>query len=320
LPGSSPATGADGAATATGPVMLKARRGGAKAPRDPQAVQEELGEGQPLEGAVRSRMESAFGMDFSQVRTHTGTTAARLSNEFNARAFTAGRHVAFGAGEYKPGTIIGDALIAHEIAHVVQQEGARSSDKSTRRVDNDCRSLETDADQSAVGALISLWGKTKDNLKDIARHARPRLQSGLTLARCCPTQTVTMSGAQCGAKYGAIGTYCYSGANNWWFKEKVVMGSPNTCVPGATINQTTTPFQASGNCVSDEIFNFNGPPAKVAPCKIVTNQTVFTGPSKAEVENCKYNNEQIVEVTKIGSTSGKVITSSAGESTHCTWP
>lgn len=139
----------------------------------------------------------------------------------------------------------------------------------------------------------------------------------------CPIQTVTMSGAKCGAEYGAVGKYCYSGATRWWFKEKVVMGSPKTCVPRATIDQTSTPFQESANCVRDEIMNQNGPPSSVAPCEIVTKQTVFTGPTKDDVEKCKYNNEQIVKVTVTkGSSpkSGKVVTTSAGVSTDCDWP
>lgn len=135
----------------------------------------------------------------------------------------------------------------------------------------------------------------------------------------CPTQTVTMSGAMCGAEYGAIGRYCYSGANRWWFKERVTMGSPNTCAPGATIDQTTTPFQASGNCVSDRITNLNGPPSRHAPCRVVTNQTVFTGPTQATVEQCQYSNAQVVEVTGTPTTGGQVITTSAGVSTSCNW-
>jgi hypothetical protein len=137
----------------------------------------------------------------------------------------------------------------------------------------------------------------------------------------CPPQAVTMTGAKCGKKYGAVGEYCYSGAKNWFFKEKVVNGSPNTC-DTSPIDQTTTPFQSKTGCVIDKIFNFNGPPAVRAPCKDVTDQTVFTGPTKAEVEKCQYKNTQIIEVTDSGSTpkSGKVITSSAGVSADCEWP
>lgn len=153
-----------------------------------------------------------------------------------------------------------------------------------------------------------------------SRGATPTSKTdGGTHAATCPTQTVTMSGAACGSDYGAVGRYCYSGANGWWFKERVTMGSGNTCVPGATINQTTTPFQASANCVSDAIVDHNGPPSAVAPCRIVTNQTVFAGPTRATVEQCQYSNAQVIEVTRTGTTGGRVTTSSAGVSTHCDW-
>src|SRR4030095_10413907 len=73
-------------------------------------------------------------------------------------------------------------------------------------------------------------------------------------AKKCPTQTVSMSGAQCGAQYGAVGRYCYSGLAGWWFKERVVNGSPNTC-DTSPISQTTTPIQSTNGCVSDLIFD-----------------------------------------------------------------
>jgi len=112
-------------------VQAKAKSGGVKRGNDPHAIQQELGEGQPLAWDVRGRMESAFGMNFSHVRTHTDATATEASNRVNARAFTVGNHVAFGNGEYQPGTMMGDALIAHELAHTVQQGGSGGSvDKS----------------------------------------------------------------------------------------------------------------------------------------------------------------------------------------------
>ncbi len=132
----------------------------------------------------------------------------------------------------------------------------------------------------------------------------------------CPTQVVTMGSPLCGRVYGATATYCYPGSTNWWFKERVVMGSPNTCVPGATINQTTTPFQAGAtSCIQDLIHNQNGPPSSVAPCSIVTNQTVFAGPTRAQVNMCQYQNVQRIDVTA-GPLFG-VTTTSAGVSATC---
>jgi hypothetical protein len=165
-------------------IFFKEREGGAKQPDDPRAVQAELGEGRPLESGVRSRMQTAFGMDFTHVRAHTDSTAAALSDRMNARAFTVGRHVAFGAGEYQPGTLDGDALIAHELAHVVQQRDAGETVTPMEAGDAGYNALEGDADKSAVGAMASLWVGTKGRLKNIAQYAIPRLRSGISLARC----------------------------------------------------------------------------------------------------------------------------------------
>jgi len=117
------------------------------------------------------------------VRIHRDTKATRLSADLNARAFTIGNDVAFGAGEYQPGTPIGDALIAHELAHVVQQ-GTASSSGPLAKSASDSEPLEEDADVSAVRVVVSLWSRAKAGLANIARTAIPALKSGLRLQRC----------------------------------------------------------------------------------------------------------------------------------------
>jgi hypothetical protein len=183
--------GVKGLISSIGSISFKDSNGGARAPADPLAVQAELGEGQHLESAVRYSMESAFGMDFAQVRTHTDSTAGRLSDHFNARAFTVGEHVAFGTGEYKPGTIVGDALIAHELAHVVQQGGAYASSELMQVGVADHENLEAGADESALGAVASLWSGTKETFVDVTKNTTPRLRSGLRLQRCATSRTVS---------------------------------------------------------------------------------------------------------------------------------
>ncbi|GAA0603271.1 hypothetical protein GCM10010174_19520 [Kutzneria viridogrisea] len=66
-------------------------------------------------------MEGALAADFSGVRVHTGPTAQQAASALRAHAFTSGTDIMFGAGEYRPGTLSGDRLIAHELTHVVQQ-------------------------------------------------------------------------------------------------------------------------------------------------------------------------------------------------------
>ncbi len=88
------------------------------------AIQREQGKGKGLDGKTRTAMEGAFGVDFSGVRIHTGSSADRLNRTIQARAFTTGRDVFFRKGEYQQANTEGQELLAHELTHVVQQRGA----------------------------------------------------------------------------------------------------------------------------------------------------------------------------------------------------
>jgi Domain of unknown function (DUF4157) len=88
--------------------------------------------GSPLDPGVRARMEMAFGSDFGAVRIHRGGEADRLSCSLQARAFTTGPDIFFTSGAYQPGTLSGQALLAHELTHVVQQ-GASAARSATER-------------------------------------------------------------------------------------------------------------------------------------------------------------------------------------------
>lgn len=170
-----------------GQLFFKARAGGARDKDvDPEEIKSHLGSGQALDARLKSRMEGAFGHDFSRVRVHANTQAAVLTSSLNARAFTVGTDVGFAAGEYKPGTLIGDALIAHELAHVVQQGDSTRNTAAPMKKETGANSdvLEQDADESAVGAVASIWGGVKHGLTKVSRKAMPRLKSGLQLQRC----------------------------------------------------------------------------------------------------------------------------------------
>ena len=80
--------------------------------------------GRPLEPSVRGEMEARFGHDFSSVRVHTDGRATESAQAVNAKAYTVGSDVVFGAGRYTPTTPEGSRLLAHELAHTVQQRGA----------------------------------------------------------------------------------------------------------------------------------------------------------------------------------------------------
>jgi hypothetical protein len=78
--------------------------------------------GQPLDSATRNFFEPRFGTDFGAVRVHTGSKAAESARAVNARAFTRGRDIFFGASEFKPDSTTGRMLIAHELVHTIQQK------------------------------------------------------------------------------------------------------------------------------------------------------------------------------------------------------
>jgi len=79
------------------------------------------GLGNPLPPGIRAFMEERFGVDFSNVRIHADSEAARMARALNAEAFTYGRDIYFGEGRYRPETTEGKRLLAHELTHVVQQ-------------------------------------------------------------------------------------------------------------------------------------------------------------------------------------------------------
>ncbi len=95
------------------------------------------GGGQSLSPAARSFFEPRFGHDFSDVRVHTGNSAAETSRSISARAFTVGRDVVFGSGEYSPESRSGRRLLAHELSHVVQQQSMHARGVLQRKRDPD---------------------------------------------------------------------------------------------------------------------------------------------------------------------------------------
>ena len=91
----------------------------------PTIVQEVLqSPGQPLEPGARALMESRFGHDFSKVRVHTDSRAAESARAVNALAYTVEQDMVFDAGQYEPSSTTGQALLAHELTHTLQQRNA----------------------------------------------------------------------------------------------------------------------------------------------------------------------------------------------------
>jgi hypothetical protein len=111
------------------PVIRRAPSAAGPAPAvAPPIVHDVLrSSGAPLDAPLRGEMESRFGHSFADVRVHADSRAAESARAVGAHAYAVGRDVVFGAGRYAPESIDGKRLIAHELAHVVQQRGASAS-------------------------------------------------------------------------------------------------------------------------------------------------------------------------------------------------
>lgn len=119
--------------------------------------------GLPLPSEVQSKMETAFGADFSDVRVHIGHEATSLG----AIAYTWGSNIHFAPGQYNPHTIQGQKLLGHELWHVVQQRSGRVSNPfgGGVAVVQD-HALEAEADRMGVkAAMMTIPPRRKDQLE-----------------------------------------------------------------------------------------------------------------------------------------------------------
>ena len=89
--------------------------------------------GRPLDARTRRSMEARFGYDFSSVRVHDDARAAATAASIDAAAFTVGDDVVFASARFDPSSAEGGRLLAHELAHVVQQGRSATGDGPVRR-------------------------------------------------------------------------------------------------------------------------------------------------------------------------------------------
>lgn len=111
------------------------------------------GPGRPLDPQVRREMQGRLGYDFSRVRVHTDSSAASSATAIGALAYTVGRDIVFGAGQYAPGTRAGWKLIAHELTHVAQQGGGQRGLQPALKISSASDPLEQEADRVAESVV-----------------------------------------------------------------------------------------------------------------------------------------------------------------------
>lgn len=119
----------------------------ADASRQVELAQSSRGEALPEK--LRRRIELALGADLKDVRIHLGSESAAAARSVGARAYTVGRQVHFASGEYDPDSKAGQRLIAHELAHAVQQKGSSAAPSDELQVSSPGDTLEVEADRFA---------------------------------------------------------------------------------------------------------------------------------------------------------------------------
>jgi hypothetical protein len=146
-------------------VLQLKSNGGPQPAATPAVVNQALSSpGRPLDNSTRTTMESRFGHNFSSVRIHDDSLAASSASAVNARAYTVGQDIAFASGQYSPHSHAGSHLLAHELAHTIQQSGLqRSADGVNTSYDAEYQRLEHEADSAAAavtqGASPAVMGQ-----------------------------------------------------------------------------------------------------------------------------------------------------------------
>jgi hypothetical protein len=126
--------------------------------------------GQPLEPAARSLMEQRFATDFAAVRVHTDARASQSAEAVNALAYTVGRNIVFQTGQYSPDTDSGRGLLAHELTHVVQQQGVNAAPREgSLEIASPSSALEEEATAAEASATMSPSGAQKEGLQRMGK-------------------------------------------------------------------------------------------------------------------------------------------------------
>ena len=142
--------------------------GTAAAPDLENSIESVRGSGQSLSENIKEPMEQAFGADFSGVKVHTDGQSDQLNQSIQARAFTTGQDIFFREGQYDPGSRGGQELLAHELTHVVQQNGG-----AVQRQPQKNQKKQSSTLPDTVRAMLEVYGPVHYDGLIAAIHAAP---------------------------------------------------------------------------------------------------------------------------------------------------
>jgi len=140
------------------------------------------GGGSSLDSATSSFMSDRFGVDFGNVKIHNNNEAAQLNRQLNARAFTVGHDIYFNSGEYEPGTGSGRHLLAHELAHTIQQGATQKIYRKPAEPDS-APKVDPDETESVKTEAEILKAPEYDKLDDVSKA---RVNSIITILKGKP--------------------------------------------------------------------------------------------------------------------------------------
>jgi hypothetical protein len=159
-------------------VQRKIDAGGAVAPGAADRLERAAGEGGTvLPASLRTGLEDLFGVPLDTVRVHTGDASQAAARSIGARAYAQGQDIHFGSGQYDPASAWGQHLIAHEVAHTVQQRGGGGT-QARREVGDPDDALEREADRAADVFVSRIPGQPAAPLHLSASDAHGPIRRG----------------------------------------------------------------------------------------------------------------------------------------------
>ncbi len=165
--------------------------------------------GQPMARALRERFEPRFRADFSGVRLHRGADAAASAEALSARAYTVGPDIVFGAGAYAPETPAGARLLAHELAHTVQQRNARATPDPAVGAAGDAYERQADAAAAAATSGGDMPAVTPSALavQRVQRTTDAEVESGTGVDSAISSGTMTAVTGVHGSTFDAVNCF-----------------------------------------------------------------------------------------------------------------
>ena len=201
--------------------------------------------GAPLPTEMRTAAEASTNTDLSGVRVHTNDASAAAADAVSARAFTQGSNIYFGAGEYRPGTAEGDHLLAHEVAHTVQQQRGTGV-QAKGQVSQPGDAAELEADRAADSIVRAEPTTISERAPAIAR--RPKREAS---KRPAAVKTVDTAVEKTGSLSNSYGTFTFkitkdARASGCVIDLSFKAFSPEVDASKITIIQTIKNHQAAG--------------------------------------------------------------------------